>query len=311
MEDKLKNLRSKMDRTVLKKGELSEREKDQIYNHVMNSSKDRKKTRRFVPVFSLASCLVVLIILGSYFYSNYIGMNVAEIEEPQESKNFAEHNSREKEVIDPYSETDQDVFENEDYQKIYDYLKVWELPEKNQLSVDEIRASTSVTYRNGYSFSKETGYITSIDWGDRDLATDDRPLPTEGQYMGVVMGYINEKAADLEVELFPPLFTQVYDKSDKIVTYVNSDGIKAIHDRSNALIKRLDLAMRYAGELPELKSEMEEIQVEADSLANVATNEDDNRMERAKELNQQYEELVNHVAELSEVIDKARADKVK
>ena len=72
MQDKLKDLRSKMNKTVLKDGELSERNKDQLYYNVISSNKLNKKKKRFVPVLSLVSSLVVIFILVSYGFSNYI-----------------------------------------------------------------------------------------------------------------------------------------------------------------------------------------------------------------------------------------------
>ncbi|WP_394172332.1 DUF6241 domain-containing protein [Guptibacillus hwajinpoensis] len=72
MDEKLKNLRSKMDETVLRKGEVSRVDKERIYQAVIHSKKPKRKGARFVPVLSIASCFILLIIFTSYGYSNNI-----------------------------------------------------------------------------------------------------------------------------------------------------------------------------------------------------------------------------------------------
>ena len=66
MHEKLTNLRRKMNRTVLKKGELSGTDKERIYHAVIHSKKPKRKIRRFVPAFSLVGCLILLLILVLY-----------------------------------------------------------------------------------------------------------------------------------------------------------------------------------------------------------------------------------------------------
>ncbi len=72
MEDKLKNLRKDMNETVLKKGEMSEGEKERIYYKVITNSETKKKTNRLVPVISIVSCFILLVLFSSYGYSNYV-----------------------------------------------------------------------------------------------------------------------------------------------------------------------------------------------------------------------------------------------
>ncbi|MFK3960756.1 hypothetical protein [Pseudalkalibacillus hwajinpoensis] len=312
MHEKLTNLRKKMNRTVLEKGELSGTDKERIYHAVIYSKKPKRKIRRFVPAFSLVGCLILLLIFGSYGFTTYIGTEQSLEKKDTEQANLSVGNHEsENKVVDDQTEFDQRIFENDYYQQIYDYLKEWELPEENRLSAEDTESPSSVKYQNGYSFSKDTGYISSIDWGDRDPEIDDRPLPTEGQYMGVVMGYINEQASDMSRELFPPLTNQFYDKSNQLVSSVNPDGVKAIHDRSVLFMKRLETAIGYSDELPALKKEMEKLYVKAETLADESTSGEDVSLDRAGELNQQYAKIVDSLVRLSGVIDRAREDKIE
>jgi hypothetical protein len=313
MEDKLKNLRRDMNETVLKKGEVSEGEKERIYYKAIHSRPSKRKPRRLVPALSILACLLLLLILGSNGFSDFFGteqsMEKEDFNQSDESVGDYENES-EKKLENEQAEFDKRKFQDEHYQKIYDYLLEWELPKESRLSSEKSELASSVEYENGYSFSKDTGYITSIDWGQRDPEVDDRPLPTEDQYMGVVMGYINEKAADMEVELLSPPVTQVYDKDVELVWFVNVDGIKEIHNRSALVRDRMELAMKYSDELPALKSEIDKIYTKANTLANESASIEDDSMERARELEKQYVVLKRSIVNLSGIIDLAREDKM-
>ena len=311
MEDKLKNLRRDMDETVLKNGEVSEGEKERIYYKVIHSRPSERKTRRFVPAISIVTCLLLLLILGSNGVTNYFGTEQGlEIEEPEQPDLSVGDHESEKKLENEQAEFDKRKFQDEHYQKIYDYLLEWELPEENRVIAEESEIPSNIEYENGYSFSKDTGYISSINWGQRDPEVDDRPLPTEDQYMGVVMGYINEKAADMEVELLSPPVTQVYDKDVELVWFVNVDGIKEIHNRSALVRDRMELAMKYSDELPALKSEIEKIYTKADTLASASESLEDDSMERARGLEKQYVVLKRSIVNLAGIIDLAREDKM-
>ncbi len=312
MDKKLKNLRSKMDGTVLRKGEVSEVDKERIYQAAIHSRKPKRKVTRFAPVLSIATCLILLLILGSNGFSNFIGTEQSlEMKGKMQPSQSVDKDESENKIVDDDVEFDKRIFENEHYQQIYDYLKTWELPKENRLPEEETESASSIKYKNGYSFSKDTGYLSSIDWGKRDPDVDERPLPTENQYMGVVMGYINEKAADMEVELLSPLVTQVYDKGKGLVRYVNVDGIKEVHNRSALLRERMELAIKYSNELPELKSEIEKIYTKAETLASASASLEDDSTERARELEHQYEDLKLSIDKLAGVIELAREDKIK
>ncbi|TKD70777.1 hypothetical protein [Pseudalkalibacillus hwajinpoensis] len=308
MDEKLKDLRSKMNETVLKEGEVSRGYKGRIYEAVIHSKKPKRKGTRFIPVLSTAACLILLLILGSYAFSNFIGTEQSlDMKESQQNLSEDNHESREKEAPIDF---DKKVFQNQNHQQIYDYLKAWKLPEQNRISSEE-SGSSSITYENGYSFSKDTGYISSIDWGERNPEVDERPLPTENQYMGVVMGYIDEKASDIERDLFPLLLTRYHDKEVGLSWYVNVDGIKEIHNRSELLMKRMEVALKYSDELPELKNEIEKIHIKAETLANASASLEDDSEKRARELENQYEELKSSIVQLDALIDVAREDKDK
>jgi hypothetical protein len=313
MEDKLKNLRRDMNETVLKKGEVSEGEKERIYYKVIHSRPSKRKTRRLVPSLSILTCLLLLLILGSNGFSDFFGteqsMEKEDFNQSDESVGDDENES-EKKLVNEQAEFDKRKFQDEHYQKIYDYLLEWELPEENRLSSEKSKIASSVEYENGYSFSKDTGYITSIDWGQRDPEVDDRPLPTEDQYMGVVMGYINEKAADMEVELLSPPVIHVYDKEVEFTWRVNVDGIKEIHNRSALVRDRMELALNYCDELPALKSEIDKIYTNAENLASASASMEEDSIEKAKEIEQQYVVLKRSIVNLAGIIDLAREDKL-
>ncbi|MGG1685658.1 hypothetical protein [Pseudalkalibacillus sp. NRS-1564] len=311
MEDKLKNLRKDMDGTVLKKGEVSEREKERIYYTVIHSRSSKRKPRRLVPALSFVTCLLLVFILGSNGVANYFGTEQGLEKEEQEQPDLSVGDDEvEKKMENEQAEFDKRKFPDEHYQKIYDYLLKWELPEENRISLEDSEIPSNIEYENGYSFSKDTGYISSINWGQRDPEVDDQPLPTEDQYMGVVMGYINEKAADIEVELLSPPVVGVYNNEVDFRWVVNVDGIKEIHDRSALVRDRMELAMNYSDELPALKSEIDKIYTKADTLANDSASLEDDSIEKAREIEQQYVVLKQSIVNLAGIIDLARKDKL-
>ncbi|PFG15011.1 DUF6241 domain-containing protein [Bacillus sp. es.036] len=95
MEDKLKNLRKDMNETVLKKGEVSEEEKERIYYKVIKNSETKKKTNRLVPVLSIVSCFILLVLFSAYGYSNYVMKSNISVKGSNEKKTGMS------EVIDP------------------------------------------------------------------------------------------------------------------------------------------------------------------------------------------------------------------
>ena len=57
--------------TVLKKGEVSEGEKERIYHKVIYSRPSKQKPRRLIPAVSILTCLLLLLILGSNSFYDY------------------------------------------------------------------------------------------------------------------------------------------------------------------------------------------------------------------------------------------------
>ncbi|WP_226654863.1 DUF6241 domain-containing protein [Guptibacillus hwajinpoensis] len=78
MEDKLKNLRRDMDGSVLKKGEVSEKEKERIYLKVVQKNKSQRYPIRIFPVFSISLCMILVLILSSPYLSNFYSLGQEE-----------------------------------------------------------------------------------------------------------------------------------------------------------------------------------------------------------------------------------------
>ncbi|MFP3359407.1 hypothetical protein R0K17_18920, partial [Planococcus sp. SIMBA_143] len=125
MEDKLKNLRKDMNETVLKKGEVSEEEKERIYYKVIHSRPSKRKPRRLVPALSILTCFLLVLILGSTSFSDFFGteqsMEKEDFNQSDESVGDDENES-EKKLENEQAEFDKRKFQDEHYQKIYDYL---------------------------------------------------------------------------------------------------------------------------------------------------------------------------------------------
>ena len=156
MEDKLKNLRRDMDETVLKKGEMSEGEKERIYYRVMHSRPSKQKPRRLVPALSILTCLLLILILGSNSFSNYFDTEKSMDMENSNQSNETEddhENESEKNLKNEQAEFVKRKFPDGNFQKIYDYLVEWELPEENRIGVEESEVGSIVTFENGYRFS--------------------------------------------------------------------------------------------------------------------------------------------------------------
>lgn len=310
MEDKLKNLRKDMDETVLRNGEVSEGDKERIYYRVKNkSSQPKQPTKRLFPALSIATCLLLLFILGSYGFTDYFGtdqsMEMEDSNQSDESVGDYENESEEK-LEDEQAEFDKRKFPNEHYQKIYDYLLEWELPEENRVSVEE----SEVRYENGFSFSKDTGYISSLDLGEGSTDASERPLPTEEQYMGVVMGSIHVMASEIEDKPTPSGTTHFNDEKGNFTWVVNDDGIKLIHSQSALVRDRMEQALNYTDELPALKSEIDKFYTNAEHIAIASASTEDPSVEEAKEIEQQYVLLKRSIVNLAGIIDLAREDKM-
>ncbi|MCA0172167.1 DUF6241 domain-containing protein [Bacillus sp. RAR_GA_16] len=80
MEDKLKNLRRDMDETVLKKGEVSEGEKERIYYRVMHKNNSKRAPKRFFPVLTTTLCMIVVWVLSSPYIYDYYYLSQEETE---------------------------------------------------------------------------------------------------------------------------------------------------------------------------------------------------------------------------------------
>ncbi len=70
MENKLKNLRSSMNHTVLKNGRMSRAEKKRILEQAINKSYAQKNKNLIGPILSVAVTMVFLLSIGSFTYYN-------------------------------------------------------------------------------------------------------------------------------------------------------------------------------------------------------------------------------------------------
>lgn len=81
MENKLKELRSSMNQTVLKNGRLNSKDKQLILENVLNGNVS-KKSNFIGPILSVAFSLVFLFSLGSFTYYNLFPDSSADISPP-------------------------------------------------------------------------------------------------------------------------------------------------------------------------------------------------------------------------------------
>ncbi|MBT2644197.1 hypothetical protein J7I80_18280 [Bacillus sp. ISL-41] len=70
MENKLKNLRSSMNHTVLKNGRMSQAEKKRLSEQAINKSYTQKNKNLLGPILSVAVTMVFLLTIGSFTYYN-------------------------------------------------------------------------------------------------------------------------------------------------------------------------------------------------------------------------------------------------
>ncbi|WP_273831930.1 hypothetical protein [Guptibacillus sedimenti] len=310
MEDKLKNLRKDMNETVLKKGEVSEEEKERIYYKAIHSRPSKRKTRRFVPALSILTCFFLILILGSTSFSDFFGTEKSMDMENSHQSNETEdddENESEKKLENEQAEFVKRKFPDGNYQKIYDYLVEWELPEENRIAVEESEVGSIVTFENGYRFSMKTGYFMGIDMDQIDPDSYYRPVPSENQYMGVVMGYIDRQVYSMESDSVLPITTD-----DKVVEFssLDIDEISMLNFQSQMIMEQMERAMKYSDELPALQNEINEIYTKAKTLVIESAHLEDPSVEKANELEQQYVIIKRRIVNLAGIIDLAREDKL-
>jgi hypothetical protein len=68
MENKLKNLRSSMDQTVLKDGRMSSTEKQRIIMHALNNASAKRNRNLIGPLLSVAATMIFFFSFGSFTY---------------------------------------------------------------------------------------------------------------------------------------------------------------------------------------------------------------------------------------------------
>lgn len=72
MENKLKNLRSSMDQTVLKDGRMSSTEKQRIIEHALNNDSHKRNRNLMGPLLSVAATMIFFFSIGSFTYYNLL-----------------------------------------------------------------------------------------------------------------------------------------------------------------------------------------------------------------------------------------------
>ena len=113
MESKLKNLRSSMDQTVLKKGTITKAEKKRIFDNAVNG-KETHNNSFIGPILSVAVTIAFLFSIGLFTYKNlFPDKRPADISPPDISVDEA--NEKEIEVIIP---TDQDEQPEKDWKDV-------------------------------------------------------------------------------------------------------------------------------------------------------------------------------------------------
>ncbi|MDQ0482493.1 hypothetical protein [Guptibacillus hwajinpoensis] len=311
MDEKLKNLRSKMDGTVLRKGEVSKGDKERIYYKVIHSRPSKRKTKRFVPTLSILTCLLLLLILGTNSFYDYFGTEkIMKMEDFNQTNHpVGDHeNKTEKNLENKQTEFDKRKFPNVNYKRIYDYLLEWELPEENRISVEESEVGPIVTFKNGYRFSIKKGYHMGIDTDQIDPEAYDRPVPSENQYIGVAMGYIQSVAYSMENDSILPITTD--DKVVEFSGHMTIEGIEMVNVQSKMIMEQMEQAMKYSDKLPALKNEIDKIYTKAETLVIDSAYLEDHSLEKARELEQQYVVLKQSMVNLAGIIDLAREDKM-
>jgi Family of unknown function (DUF6241) len=186
MEDKLKNLRRDMNETVLKKGEVSEGEKERIYLKVVQKNKSQRYSTRFFPVFSITLCMILVLILSSPYLSNFYDLgqeenqvtigdmdeksrvdNVMSVDKSEVADDEREHST--KDIIIPpenefmnniYGMTNQKVFvESDPFIEVHeDYIEITDERIEYMLAILE-KAKEKDQYQN-YEFY----YNTLSEW---------------------------------------------------------------------------------------------------------------------------------------------------
>ncbi|ANU10874.1 hypothetical protein A1A1_18595 [Planococcus antarcticus DSM 14505] len=187
MKDRLNEYRNALNSTVFKDNQFKAEHKQQVLVK-LNQRPEPKKRKDWMPRAMSVAFIAFLLLAGGYFLSEQLGKSPVNIAEPTSEQGLPQRGDTGLPVEETKQEEEDSVLESP-YLEISDYFTRYELPEEGRL--DSSEAVNGVSYENGYTFNKDKKYMV----GRIHYEGTGPKEPTEGQEVGVIMGWIAGAAA--------------------------------------------------------------------------------------------------------------------
>lgn len=189
MKDRLSGYRDAMNRSVFKDEKFTSRHKQDVFAKI---KKDKKKSNDWLPRTASVAFGILFLLIGSYFLFEVTSNSVDQAESPSQSEPASNGSEITPPPIDEETEnkdeespaSDEEWIQEYPYKEIKEHFDSYELPEEGRV---EGGYTGRVTYENGYTFDSKTKSMMSREHSDEGPAE-----PTEGQKIGVIMGFLTD-----------------------------------------------------------------------------------------------------------------------
>ncbi|MFD1030606.1 hypothetical protein [Metaplanococcus flavidus] len=197
MKDRFSGYRDAMDRSVFKGKKFTSSHKREVFAEI---KKSRKKSGDWFPRTMSVAFGILILLIGGYFLFEEISGPANQAESPPQSEPASNGSEITPTPIDEESEnkddeiaaTDEEWIQEYPYKEIKEHFDSYELPEEGRV---EGGYTNRVTYENGYTFDSKTKSMMSRKHSDEGPAE-----PTEGQKIGVIMGFLSDASGIPEPE---------------------------------------------------------------------------------------------------------------
>ncbi|MCH4825177.1 hypothetical protein [Planococcus halocryophilus] len=188
MKDRLNEYRNALNSTVFKDNQFTAEHKQQVLAK-LNQHPQPKKRTDWMPRAMSVAFIAFLLLAGGYFMNEQLGKSTVNIADPTSEQGLPQSGDTGLPLEEEAEQKDEDPVLESPYLEISDYFARYELPEEGRL--DSSEAVNGVSYENGYTFNKDKKYMIGR---IHDEGTGPKE-PTEGQKVGVIMGWIAGAAA--------------------------------------------------------------------------------------------------------------------
>lgn len=190
MKDRLTEYREAMDRSVFKDQQFTGKQKQDIFKKI-NEPPQRKEKAEWIPRSLSVAFLAILLLIGGYLLKAQIEDKVPHTTESTVEQPLPEASNPEVAAGDD-SQKEEETLESP-YREIKTYFEDYELPQEGRLPKSD--AINGISYENGYTFDRDTKAMVSRVWNNGEVNE-----PSEGQKIGVIMGWLNDASGIPDLE---------------------------------------------------------------------------------------------------------------